>query len=420
MKILYLCFDPSIDLAGEAGGAVHIRALIRALTDLGHDVMTICTCVSRRPWVESQVGGSVVPCAISNWNGSLGSAIRGTNRFFRQQPRHYPDAVRASHNANFFRAAAAAVRRFSPDFIYERYSLWGLAGLCAAKRRLFPFVIEVNAPLVYEQHRYRGGMVCPWLARRIERYVWQKADLVIAVSEVLASHLTQTGVSPVRVQVLPNGVDARWFIEDAASLLSREPLNLENRFVIGFVGSFKPWHGADFLLDAFGEFHRLEPSSHLLLIGDGPLKTSLQDRARQAGLEKAVTFTGVVAHEDVPRYLATMDVAVAPYPAVGNFYYSPLKLFEYMAAGRAVVASRVGQVAQVITHRVNGLLYEPGHHAGLVNCLRQLRESSALRLELGKNARRTSREFTWEQNAARVVEWISPTVERERLRTACA
>jgi glycosyltransferase involved in cell wall biosynthesis len=207
---------------------------------------------------------------------------------------------------------------------------------------------------------------------------------------------------------------------DAASLLPKKHLNLENRFVIGFVGSFKPWHGADFLLSAFEDFHHLEPSSHLLLIGDGPLKSSLQERARQAGLEKAVTFTGVVAHEDIPRYLATMDVAVAPYPAVGDFYYSPLKLFEYMAAGRAVVASRVGQVAQVITQRVNGLLYEPGHRDDLVNCLRQLRESSALRLELGKNARRASREFTWEQNAARVVEWIEPTVERERLRTACA
>jgi glycosyltransferase involved in cell wall biosynthesis len=338
----------------------------------------------------------------------------------RRQPRHYSDAVRLLHNASFFRAAAAAVRRFSPDFIYERYSLWGLAGLCAAKRRLLPFVLEVNAPLVYEQRRYRGGMVCPSLARRIERHVWGEADLVIAVSEVLSSHLTQAGVSSTRVQVLPNGVDARWFMADAASLLPRKHLNLEDRFVIGFVGSFKPWHGADFLLAAFEDFHRLEPSSHLLLIGDGPLKRSLQDCVRKAGLEKDVTFTGVVAHDEIPRYLATMDVAVAPYPAVGNFYYSPLKLFEYMAAGRAVVASRVGQVAQVITDRVNGLLYEPGHRAGLVNSLRELRGSSALRLELGKNARRASRDFTWERNAARLVDWIAPTVQRERLRTACA
>ena len=120
--------------------------------------------------------------------------------------------VRFFHNARFFRAVAAAVRQFSPDFIYERYSLWGLAGLGAAKRCLLPFVLEVNAPLVCEQQRFRGGMTCPWLARRIERLVWRGSDLVIAVSEALSNHLTEAVVSSALVRILPNGVDARWFM----------------------------------------------------------------------------------------------------------------------------------------------------------------------------------------------------------------
>jgi glycosyltransferase involved in cell wall biosynthesis len=418
MKIIYLCFDPSIDLAGETGGAVHIRALIRALTQLGHEVMTICSCVSRQQWVESQVGGRVTACDLARWNGWLGRAIQGANRFLRRQPRRFSDVVRFSHNARFFRGAVETVRRFSPDFIYERYSLWGLAGLFAAKRCLLPFILEVNAPLVYEQQRYRGGMICSSLARGFEGLVWRGADLVIAVSAALSSHLREVGVNSARVQVLPNGVDARWLTADAESLRPRKQAGLENSFVIGFVGSFKPWHGADFLLAGFEEFHRIEPSSHLLFVGDGPLKSNLQDRARQAGLEKAVTFAGAVAHEDIPRYLAAMDVAVAPYPAVENFYYSPLKLFEYMAAGRAVVASRAGQVAQVITHGVNGLLYEAGDRAGLVSCLHQLVEKPALRETLGLNARRASQAFTWEQNAARVVEWAEAKVVAGHLRGA--
>jgi len=248
-----------------------------------------------------------------------------------------------------------------------------------------------------------------------------RADLVIAVSETLASHLTETGVNSTHVQVLPNGVDARWLMADGG-LGARKHTDLENCFVIGFVGSFKPWHGADFLLAAFEDFHRIEPSSHLLLIEDGPLKSNLQDRARQAGLEKAVTFTGVVAHEDIPRYLATMGVAVAPYPAIGNFYYSPLKLFEYMAAARAVVASRTGQVAQVINHWVSGLLYEAGDRPGLVNCLYRLAENPTFREELGnaRSASHASQAFTWERNAARVVEWAEPKVVQGRLRTVCA
>jgi glycosyltransferase involved in cell wall biosynthesis len=420
MRILYLCFDPSIDLAGETGGAVHIRALIRALTELGHEVMAVCSCASRPQWAESQVGGKVQSCGIARWNGSLGIAIRRANQFLRQQPRNYPDAVRFSHNLRFFRAARAAVRRFSPDFIYERYSLWGLAGLGAAKCCRLPFVLEVNAPLVYEQQRYRGGMIGASLARRVESLVWRKADLVIAVSEPLAKQLMEAGVSSTRIQMLPNGVDSRWLMANAEGLRARKLTDQGNCFVVGFVGSFKRWHGADSLLAAFEDFHRSNPSSHLLLIGDGPLKGKLQERARQAGLEKAVTFTGVVAHDDIPRYLAMMDVAVAPYPALENFYYSPLKLFEYMAAGRAVVASRMGQIAQVIHHGVNGMLYEPGDRAGLVRCLRQLAVNPTLREELGTNARRASRAFTWEHNAERVVKWVEPRVAQGRLKTVCA
>ena len=248
MKILYLCFDPSIDLGGETGGAVHIRALIRALTDLGHEVVTICSCVSRRQRAESQVGGRVIPCEIGRWNDLLGIAIRRANQLLRRQPRHYSDAVRFSHNARFFRTVTDAVRQFSPDFIYERYSLWGLAGFGAAKRCRVPFVLEVNAPLVYEQQRYRGGMMCPSLAQRIEGSVWRGADLVIAVSEALSSQLLEVGVNSTRIQVPPNGVDSRWFRPEADGPRARKPAGLENCFVVGFVGSFKRWHGADFLL----------------------------------------------------------------------------------------------------------------------------------------------------------------------------
>src|SRR5204863_4477838 len=116
----------------------------------------------------------------------------------------------------------------------------------------------------------------------------------------------------------------------------------------------------------------------------------------------------IVPHEEIPRYLGVMDVALAPYPALEDFYYSPLKLFEYMAAGKAVVASNTGQVAQIIHHGVTGLLYEPGDRAGLLRCLRELRRNPALRQELGRNARRACEAFTWERNAARVLEWVHP------------
>lgn len=411
-----MCFDPSIDLAAETGGAVHARAMIRALASLGNEITVLGSCVSRPEWVKSQTGARVVPCGISPANRSLGLAIRKGNKVLRQPERRFPDAVRLLHNATFLRKASKLMRRLSPDFIYERYSLWGITGLRLTKQHRVPLALEVNAPLVYEQQHYRQKLSWPRLAHWMECRVWQGADPVMAVSEPLRNHLIkEAGVAPERIRVLPNAVDAKWFLAHDAI-----PINSEKQemFVMGFVGSFKAWHGADFLLSVFEDFHKVEPSSHLLLIGDGPRKDSLRERTRKAGLEKAVTFTGIIPHEKIREYLATVHVALAPYPALENFYYSPLKLFEYMAAAKAVVASNAGQIAQIIRHRVNGLLYEPGDRTGLLKCLCELRNDPGLREELGRNARRTSEDFTWERNAARVIEWVRPKVIRGSLRAA--
>lgn len=417
MRVLYLCFDPSIDLAAETGGAVHVRAMIRALGNLGHEITAVGSCVSRPEWIEHQTGARVISCGISRVNRSLGRAIRKGNKVLRRPPRRFPDAVRLLHNAAFLRKAAKLVRRFSPDFVYERYSLWGITGLTLAKRYQLPLALEVNAPLVYEQQRYRQKLTWPRLARWMECRTWRGADPVMVVSESLRKLLIEeAAVVPERIRVLPNAVDAKWFASDRNATRTDSPK--EQKFVLAFVGSFKAWHGADFLLSVFEDFHKIEPSSHLLLIGDGPLKDSLEERTYRSGLGKAVTFTGIIPHEEIRDYLATVDVALAPYPALENFYYSPLKLFEYMAAGRAVVASRTGQVAQIIRHRANGLLYEPGDRSGLLKCLCELRNDPALGEELGRNARKACEEFTWERNAARVIEWVRPRVLRGSLRAA--
>src|SRR5437660_10246862 len=135
-------------------------------------------------------------------------------------------------------------------------------------------------------------------------------------------------------------------------------MSIHVRFVSGFVSTFKGWHGVDLLLAAFQDLHRADPSTHLLLVGDGPLRPRIEEEVRKAGLRDAVTFAGGVAHQDVPHYLAAMAVAIAPYPAIEDFYFSPLKVFEYMASGRAGVASRRVQVADVVVGGAAGLLYD--------------------------------------------------------------
>ncbi len=414
MKILYLCID-GIDIAGKSGGAIHMRSFVRALSEIGHEVSLVCSCVSSPASLETDLHAKVCPAPRTPWNHSLSHVIAAGNRALGRPTRHNPDAVRVLHNFTFLKVAAEAARWLDPDFIYERYTLWGLAGLRVAKARSIPLVLEVNAPLAYEQKLYRAGLTFPPLAGWVERRIWRKADLVVAVSESLGRHLQKAGVAPTCICVLPNASDPRLFHPDLESDSVRKRFNLDGRYVIGFVGTFRPWHGVDLLLEGFEELHREDSSTHLLLVGDGPLRPDYEEKVRKMNLQGAVTFAGGVAHEEVPRYLAAMDVAVAPYPAVKDFYYSPLKLFEYMAVGRAVVASRIGQVAEVVVDGVTGLLFEPGDRAGLVSCIRRLRSDAVLRSELETKASAACSEHTWNQNAARVVDWVTPRIKRRRV-----
>jgi glycosyltransferase involved in cell wall biosynthesis len=411
VKILYISTDPGIDLTGQSGNAIHIRAFVRAMADLGHQVTLVCSAAKPAQSIEADLHATVRLVPLARWNRVLARFLQIGNRFFGRPVREHPDLVRVLHNLRFARRAAAAARELAPDFIYERYSLWGLAGLWLARKLATPLVLEVNAPLVYEQQRYRAGLAYAPLAHWVEHCIWRKAGLLIAVSDSLRSWLQKAGVNSEFIHILPNAVDPRLFHLDFDGKEVRERFHLDGRFVIGFVGTFKPWHGADLLLAAFQDLHQADPSTHLLLVGDGPLRLRFEEEVRETGLHEAVTFAGGVAHQDVPHYLAAMDVAIAPYPALEEFYFSPIKLFEYMAAGRAVVASRAGQVAEIVVDGVTGLLFEPGDRAGLVSCVARFQKDAALRNELGRRASAACSEHTWSQNAARVIHWVQPLLD---------
>src|ERR671937_661034 len=254
MKILYLSADPGIDLAEHHGGAIHVCAVVRALADLGHEVRLVCNSTAPEQQVAAVVHAAVRPSPLARWNHTLAGVTQVANRLARRTGRLHPDLVRALHNLTFSRTAEAAAQDLGPDVIYERYSLWGVAGLRLARRRSIPLVLEVNAPLADEQQRYRG-LTCPRLARSIERTVWRGADLVVAVSEPLRGHLQAAGVAAGQVRILPNAADARLFRPDVDGERGRRQLSLAASFVVGFAGTFKAWHGVDFLHAAFEDLH---------------------------------------------------------------------------------------------------------------------------------------------------------------------
>ena len=333
MRILYLCTDPGIDLMSQGGGSIHIRAFVSALRHLNHEVTVTCHAASNESTDARNGSRDLLPLRLGEWNRALASSIRGANRLAGSRGRYHPDLVRGLHNLTAFRLAARHVRAHRPNFIYERNSLWGMTGLWLARKYSLPLVLEVNAPLAYEQKQYRG-LTFSSLAEWTERMIWCGADLIVVVSESLRRHLQEAGVRPERIRVLPNAVDANLFHNRLDGEPVRKRFHLGGRFVVGFLGTFKQWHGVDLLMEAFQRLHQVDPDMHLLLVGDGPLREALQEKIRQAGLEHEVTLAGKVTHQEVPLYLATMDVAVGQpsrHPNQSPFrpglpYQSPFRL----------------------------------------------------------------------------------------------
>ncbi len=383
MKLLYLCLDPGIPFAGVKGASVHLREITSALARAGHAVTT----------VVARLGGRGAPTVFE--------VPRRTSDFWRADATWtspaLSDEVRAQAENLALETFLESLPDAAFDLVLERYSLLGFAGLAWARQRRLPFVLEANAPLVEEAKTHRVVVLEP-LARAVERYVFSQADHVLAVSQVLADHIRALAPGT-PVTVLPNGVDPDRFADDAAPAAVCAGLAGPRDFLVGFVGSLKPWHGVDVLLEAF----RLLPESEgfrLVIVGEGVGRERLERQAARLGLEGRVVFTGAVAHEEVPGVLAAMDALAAPYPEMESFYFSPLKVFEYMMAARPIVASRIGQVARVLRDGETALLVKPGAPEELAQALSRLKSQPQLGRRLALAARREAgEEHTW---AARV------------------
>ena len=216
----------------------------------------------------------------------------------------------------------------------------------------------------------------------------------------MARYLEQFPSIAGRIHIIPNGVNPARFAHIRATGRLKKP----GQFTVGFLGTLKPWHGLSVLATAFAELRRLRPDARLLVAGDGPEKESFAAELEQAGVLDAVTFAGAVTPDAVPRFLAAMDVAVAPYPAKSDFYFSPLKVYEYLAASLPVVASAVGQLEALIENGVNGLLCPPGESLALTNALVRLHDDAGLRRTLGSAARKAVTEnHTWIHIASQIL-----------------
>jgi glycosyltransferase involved in cell wall biosynthesis len=386
MRFAYLCCDFGVPVAGSVGCSIHVQETVRALRAMGHTVEL---------YAPSAAGDGSQPAPLS---GTVGDIVRLMAEESANTPwNHVIGEVRTLLYSECLREQLLRAAAFRPDVIYERYALFSYAGLELARALGVPFVLEANAPLVDEQVRYRK-LTLRRTATELERRVLTGADAVVVVSTAMERYARSVGVPAERICLVPNGVDPERFRPGMTGEGVRRAHGLAGKRVIGFVGSLKPWHGLETLLAAVRLLHERDRDVRLFIVGDGRLAATV------VPLERHVVWAGAVAHDEVPRHMAAMDVLVVPYARIEEPYFSPLKLYEAMAMARPIIGARVGQVEEVLDDGETGLLYEPGDPEDLAEKIARVLRAPELGARLAAAARaRVAASQTWEQNARRIV-----------------
>ncbi|MBD3315190.1 MAG: glycosyltransferase [Chitinivibrionales bacterium] len=383
MKILYHHRTRMDDAQG-----IHITEMVNAFEKLGHQVR-VFSLVSAEKDLSRKKKGAL-------WAGIA-----------QQCPAVVYELLELGYNAYGLISLLHEIKSFRPDFIYERYAMNNFCGVLASKKSGIPLFLEVNAPL-YREKIQHGKLVLRPVAEAIENWTCSNASVLMTVTAVLRDILLRQGVKPHRSEVIPNGIDPIVFNTSVSGEHIRSRFSLKPQHtVVGVVGWFREWHGLDFLIRTCAEKGLYTGRNvRLLFVGDGPAVEDARGLARELGCEQYVHFTGPVARTNIPSYVAALDIAVQPRVTE---YASPMKVIEYMALGKAIVAPRQPNIEELLEHEKNSLLFEPENRDQLFNCIMTLIDDTKRQRRLGAASTKTIRErgLLWENNARRVVEWIA-------------
>jgi glycosyltransferase involved in cell wall biosynthesis len=367
VRIAYLCTDPGVPVFGRKGASVHVQAVVRAMRAAGHEVAL----VARR-------FDDDVPADLADVERHALPLLTAGDVAAREREALDGEAAVAER--------LVAVGRI--DLVYERHALWSAAGMETARALGVPGVLEVNAPLIDEQGAHRVLVARDAATARSEA-AFAAATRIVAVSDGVRAYVEGFEAGRGKVVVVPNGVDPGRY--------AHAPPGERPTFTVGFVGTLKPWHGLGTLAEGFAELHRHHPDARLLVVGDGPERPAFEARLCELGVRDAANLVGALPPAEVPAWLARMDVATAPYPPHAGFYFSPLKVFEYLAAGLPLVASRIGQLEDLLEHGATCLFAEPGDPRSLADALTALRDDLGLRRALALAGRAlVARDHTWD------------------------
>lgn len=385
LRIGYVMQANAADMSTVSGPQLHVKAVVEGFEARGHRVRMVAIQQDRTLWTDDlhqwrppQFGWSERPVFRA-----FESVVRGI------QSRLKLPYVRLFDSVRFSDACAHAFRGF--DLLYERDGMMCYGGLLAARRLGIPHVVEVNGDLVEEWRQLDVKMsASQWAAVHfVTRRFYRNVDHIVAVGDTVKRKLVERwGLDPTKISVVRNGADVDLFLEERPTEGVRARFGLGSGPVVTFTGSFQPWHGVDLILEAFRLVSARLPQAQMLFVGDGGLRPELEQRVRDYGLQSRVVFTGRVSHEDVASLLRVSDVAAIYHRGeAAEIVETPLKLFEYMAAGRAIIAPSVPNMRHILEHERSALLVPPDQPPALADSIVRLLLDENLRIRLGRQAR---------------------------------
>ncbi len=393
MKIIYYSPHPTHDIVSEVGYATHQREVINALKELGHTVIPI-------------IMGGIEPNNLSKAgipaeNNSLKSKIKKLVPKFIWTS--LKDLKLMQHDKNAARKLEEAIVKHKPDLVYERSEYLQDAGVSVIRKHNVKYCLEINAPFIEEMKGFEGSSIWHKLAHKKEKNKIQKADKIIVVSTALKEFIIKKYCAKEDdIIIQPNCINISKITINTEKVDEiKLKYDFKNYKVIGFVGSILPHHGVDILIDAFNLVLQKDNNIKLLIVGDGSIVDQLKSKIEKLGISNKIIFTGKISHSLVFNYIQCMDICVM---AKSNWYGSPIKIFEYAAIGKPVIAPETPAVLDVMEHLKTGYITKMNAHELAEGIHFALNNSELSALWAANFKNKVMAEFTWDKAAQKIIE----------------
>jgi glycosyltransferase involved in cell wall biosynthesis len=383
---------------GRGAEGVHIRGVVKGLRQLNHHV-DILSLPGAEPEAEE----------VATSDEKMNQAPTKKSKFsiLSDLTKHVPEFVFELFELAFNLIAVIRLRKTIKEknitLIYERYSLFMFASVWWAKRHNLPIVLEINDSCQVQRVR---SLTFKKLAAKIEAWIFKNATGLVFISTRFKEVAEQAYGEVANSVVSPNAADLdKFIIDETSGLALRSKLGIENKVVLGYVGAFVHWHGIDWFVDLACQKLKETPELVLLLVGDGVAFEGIKNRVIEAGVESQVILPGKVPHHEVSSFLSAMDLGILP---DSNDYGSPMKLFEFMAMGKGMIAPDFSPIAEVVQDNATSWLFPASNKQACIDKVFEIVNDREAHQEVGKNARTyIEKERQWKHNAEQLLSLIT-------------